>query len=61
MTPAEILELRAALIQLAKTLEIERGCILRILSVLDKHAPTAPNLVTILPSDSLVGYITKDN
>lgn len=32
----ELTELRAALIQMAKTLETQRACVLRIVSLIDK-------------------------
>lgn len=46
-------ELRAALIQLAKTLETERACVLRITRVLEKQMGIQAEPVTVSQGDSV--------
>lgn len=55
MTQAELAELRAALMQLEKALEIERACVIRIRKVLEKSIEN--KIVTISENDSLAGII----
>lgn len=65
MTQADLIELRAALNQLAKALETERACVLRLMHIVERNTPTPlptdTKTVTFLPNDSLAGYVTKDN
>ena len=41
MSDASLTELRAALMQLAKTLETQRACVLRIVKVIEREMETA--------------------
>lgn len=61
MTESDLIELRAALIQLEKTLETERACVIRIRKVIERGMPLVQNkVVTISPQDSIAGTFTKD-
>ena len=63
MSDTDILELRAALIQLEKALETERACIIRIRKAIERNMqlPEISKAVTISPADSIAGYGTKEN
>ena len=63
MTETDLIELRAALIQLEKALETERACIIRIRKAIERNMqlPEISKTVTILPADSIAGYDTKEN
>jgi hypothetical protein len=50
----DITELRAALIQLAKTLETERACVLRIVAIVERQVGMVQQ-VTISERDSITG------
>jgi hypothetical protein len=41
------MKLRAALIQLAKSLETQRACVLRILAVLERQAEVKPPVAVV--------------
>lgn len=45
----EIAEIRAALIQLAKALETERACVLRILKVIERQMEAEALVPVIIP------------
>jgi hypothetical protein len=51
VSDSDLQELRAALIQLAKTLETERACVLRIIRVLERNMAEP---VTIPQSESIL-------
>jgi hypothetical protein len=51
VSDSDLQELRAALIQLAKTLETERACVLRIIRVLERNMDEP---VTIPQSESIL-------
>ena len=61
----DLTELRAALIQLAKTLETERACVLRIVAIVERQAGVITDVtqkVIIAERDSIAGgakYTTK--
>lgn len=57
MTDADLLEIRAALMQLEKALETERACVIRVRKILERNMPQheTTKTVTILPSDTIAG------
>jgi hypothetical protein len=64
MSKAELIELRAALTQLAKTLETERACVLRIVAIVERSMDGAvkdADRVTITPRDSVTGVLHYTN
>jgi hypothetical protein len=54
----DLQELRAALIQLAKALETERACVLRVLRVIERQAENKP--VTVSENDTVVTAAVYD-
>ena len=59
MTEADLIELRAALVQLEKTLETERACIIRIRKIVERTMPPQKTEnVTISSTDTIAGYGT---
>jgi hypothetical protein len=63
MSTAELTELRAALMQLAKTLETERACVLRIVAIVERNMDAVKDAdrVTITPRDSVTGVLHYTN
>lgn len=60
MTEADLIELRAALMQLEKALEIERACVIRVRKILERNMPPQEvKTVTISPADTIAGYATE--
>lgn len=53
MKREELVELRAALVQLAKALETERACVLRVLRVLERGEKQSGEVVQVSDSDSV--------
>ena len=47
MSDASLTELRAALMQLAKTLETQRACVLRIVKVIEREMETAEKPIPV--------------
>lgn len=56
MTPEEKREIIAALTQIAKALEIERACVLRVVAVLKRGDPQGTPIV-LSSNDSVAGII----
>ena len=64
MSDSDLIELRAALIQIAKAQESERACILRILHIVERQIPAVASVgtVTISERDSIASaakYVTS--
>lgn len=57
MTETDLIELRAALMQLEKTLETERSCVIRIRKIVERNMPPQKvETVTITSNDTITGY-----
>lgn len=60
MTESDLMELRAALMQLEKALETERACVIRVRKILERNMPPQEvKTVTISPADTIAGYATE--
>lgn len=57
MTDDDLIELRAALMQLEKALETERACVIRVRKIIERNIPPQENkTVTISSADTVAGY-----
>lgn len=60
MTEADLIELRAALMQIEKALETGRACVIRVRKIVERYIPPQEaKTVTISSVDSIAGYATK--